>query len=150
MEWVCLESRVFTARYLEKQQLLYLQFRTGAHLSLLRIPAAINMATFWRPIPTAYVSRAFEAGFIACLGKPWEEEALLQIVTKVLTGCVNRTRAFSTPEKRGERVSRLGITTRSAGIWDHAWTLKEVGTLLGAARTPKKRGSYKKKSAKVN
>jgi hypothetical protein len=27
---------------------------------------------------------AFEAGFIACLRKPWEEEALLQIVTKVL------------------------------------------------------------------
>ena len=31
-----------------------------------------------------YVSMAFEAGFIASLGKPWEEEALLQIVTKVL------------------------------------------------------------------
>ena len=31
-----------------------------------------------------YVSMAFEAGFIACLGKPWEEEALLQMVTKVL------------------------------------------------------------------
>ena len=31
-----------------------------------------------------YESWAFDAGFIACLGKPWEEEALLQIVTKVL------------------------------------------------------------------
>jgi hypothetical protein len=67
-----------------------------------------------------------------------EEEALLQIVTKVLAGAVNRTRAFSTPEKRGERVSRLGITPRSAGIGDHVWTLKEVGTLLGAARTPRR------------
>jgi CheY-like chemotaxis protein len=31
-----------------------------------------------------YVSTAFKGAFIACLGKPWEEEALLQIVTKVL------------------------------------------------------------------
>jgi CheY-like chemotaxis protein len=31
-----------------------------------------------------YVSGSFKGGFIACLGKPWEEEALLQIVTKVL------------------------------------------------------------------
>ena len=31
-----------------------------------------------------YVSGAFKGGFIACLGKPWEEKALLQIVTKVL------------------------------------------------------------------
>src|SRR5262245_47449290 len=30
------------------------------------------------------VSRAFKTGFIACLGKPWEEKALLQTVTKVL------------------------------------------------------------------
>jgi CheY-like chemotaxis protein len=30
------------------------------------------------------VSGAFKAVFIACLGKPWEEEALLQIVTEVL------------------------------------------------------------------
>jgi CheY-like chemotaxis protein len=118
-----------------------------AHRGGGKIPVVAVSANF---VDYRYVSRAFEAGFIACLGKPWEEEALLQIVTKVLTGCVNRTRAFSTPEKRGERLSRLGITPRSAGIWDHAWTLKEVGTLLGAARTPKKRGSYKKKSAKVN
>ena len=59
------------------------------------------------------VSRAFEAGFIACLGKPWEEEGLLQMVTKVLARGVKRTRAFSTLEKLGERVSRLGITPRS-------------------------------------
>jgi len=31
-----------------------------------------------------YQSGFLEGGFIACLGKPWEEEALLQIVTKVL------------------------------------------------------------------
>lgn len=31
-----------------------------------------------------YVSRAFKGVFIACLGKPWEEEALLQMVKKVL------------------------------------------------------------------
>ena len=29
-------------------------------------------------------SGAFKADFIACIGKPWEEKALLQIVTKVL------------------------------------------------------------------
>jgi two-component system sensor histidine kinase/response regulator len=31
-----------------------------------------------------YVSGAFKEVFTACLGKPWEEEALLQIVTQVL------------------------------------------------------------------
>ena len=31
-----------------------------------------------------YVSRAFKAEFIACFGKPWEEDALLQTVTNVL------------------------------------------------------------------
>jgi CheY-like chemotaxis protein len=36
---------------------------------------------------------AFEAGFIAFLPKPWEQEALLQIVTYVLTSGVERKRA---------------------------------------------------------
>jgi CheY-like chemotaxis protein len=31
-----------------------------------------------------YVSRDFKGVFIACLGKSWEEEALLRIVTKVV------------------------------------------------------------------
>jgi hypothetical protein len=44
-----------------------------------------------------YVRRAFKGGFIACLGKPWEEEALLRIVTKVVArdvkahACLQRT-----------------------------------------------------------
>ena len=41
-----------------------------------------------------YVSRAFDAGFIACLGKPWEEEALLQIVTKILAFRVKPAACF--------------------------------------------------------
>ena len=44
-------------------------------------------------------SGAFKAVFTACLGKPWEEEALFQIVTEVLARGVNRTAAFSTLEK---------------------------------------------------
>jgi len=66
-------------------------------------------------IDCEYASGAFNAVFIACLGKPWEEEGLLQMVTKVLARGVKRTRAFSTLEKLGERVSRLGITPRSNG-----------------------------------
>ena len=42
-----------------------------------------------------YESWALTGGFIACLGKPWEEEALLQIVTKVLAG-----RFFTSAELR--------------------------------------------------
>src|SRR5262249_44826159 len=33
-----------------------------------------------------YDSGILEGGFVACLGKPWEEEALLQIVTKAISG----------------------------------------------------------------
>jgi CheY-like chemotaxis protein len=86
-----------------------------AHRCGRKIPVVAVSANF---VDYRCVSRAFEAGFIACLGKPREEEALLQIVTKVLAGAVKRTRAFSTPEKRGERVSRLGITPspRGSGI----------------------------------
>ena len=45
------------------------------------------------------VSKAFKTGFMACLGKPYDEKALLQTVTEVLACCVIRTRAFTTPEK---------------------------------------------------
>ena len=47
-------------------------------------------------VDSRYVSTDFNGHFIACLGKPWEEEALLQIVTKVLTGGVKPHAAFST------------------------------------------------------
>src|SRR5262245_36456417 len=40
------------------------------------------------------VSGAFKAVFIACLGKPWEEEALLQIVTTVLGRGVEQQPCF--------------------------------------------------------
>src|SRR5262245_54569715 len=40
-----------------------------------------------------YMTRAFESGFIACLPKPWEEQVLLKIVTKVLASGVKRARA---------------------------------------------------------
>jgi CheY-like chemotaxis protein len=31
-----------------------------------------------------YASRDFKASFVACLGKPWEGEELIQVVTKLL------------------------------------------------------------------
>ena len=37
--------------------------------------------------------RAFKAGFIAVLEKPWKPEALLEIITNVLIGRAERTRA---------------------------------------------------------
>jgi two-component system cell cycle response regulator DivK len=120
---------------------------------------AIHAHPRGRNIPVAAVSSycvdpgfvsALKGRFIACLGKPWEEEALLQTVTKVLAGAVKHTRVFSTPEKLDQRVSRPGITPQSAESGDHVWTPKEFATLLGAARTPKQRGPYKKKSANVN
>jgi CheY-like chemotaxis protein len=42
-----------------------------------------------------YESWSLTGGFTACLGKPWEEEALLQIVTKALAG-----RFFKSAESR--------------------------------------------------
>jgi CheY-like chemotaxis protein len=45
-----------------------------------------------------HVSRAFKGVFIACLGKPWEEEPLLQMVTKVLASDV-KTHATSASER---------------------------------------------------
>jgi two-component system cell cycle response regulator DivK len=67
----------------------------------------------------AYVSRAFELGFTACIAKPWKEEALLKVVAKALASGVKRTRASSVVEKRSEPVSRLrpshrGQTPRAA------------------------------------
>jgi CheY-like chemotaxis protein len=53
-----------------------------------------------------FVIRAFESGFVVCLPKPWEEQALLKTVTQVL-GCGRKAaRASSTVEKRSERVPR--------------------------------------------
>jgi len=40
------------------------------------------------------VSRALKGGFIACLGKPWEQVALLQIVAKVLARGVKPDACF--------------------------------------------------------
>jgi CheY-like chemotaxis protein len=37
-----------------------------------------------------YESWALEEGFFACVRKPWEQEALIKIVTKALTSNVNR------------------------------------------------------------
>ena len=45
------------------------------------------------------VSKAFKTGFMACLGKPYDEKALLQTVAEVLACGVSRTRAFTAPEK---------------------------------------------------
>jgi CheY-like chemotaxis protein len=44
-----------------------------------------------------YVSGAFKAAFIAWLGKPWEEEALLQTVTKVIDRSVKPHLCFQYP-----------------------------------------------------
>ena len=41
-----------------------------------------------------YQSRAFEKGFIACVRKPWEQEALIKIVTKMLRSGVKRHACF--------------------------------------------------------
>jgi CheY-like chemotaxis protein len=50
-----------------------------------------------------YVGGSSTTGFIACLAKPWEKEALLQTVTKVLDRGVSRTRAFTTFENTRQR-----------------------------------------------
>ena len=50
-------------------------------------------------VDNGYESRAFKTGFIACLGKPWEEEALLQIVTEVLAA-VLAAHVLSPPLKK--------------------------------------------------
>ena len=60
-----------------------------------RATQAIHAHTRGKNIPVAAVSAdcgddgharsVFKGVFIACLGKPWEEKALLQMVTKVLS-----------------------------------------------------------------
>jgi twitching motility two-component system response regulator PilH len=63
---------------------------------------AIHAHRRGRKIPVVAVSAdcvewfkrcAFEAGFIAFIAKPWEQDALLKLVTKVLTGVIESTRA---------------------------------------------------------
>jgi len=62
---------------------------------------AIHADRHTRRIPVAAVSadcadfrrRAFKAGFIAVLEKPWKPEALLEILTNVLIGHYESTRA---------------------------------------------------------
>jgi hypothetical protein len=64
MEWVRLESRVFTAaRYLEKQQLLYLEFRTSAIYGnfLGRFPRQIFESTYSGPISEGETTSASHA-----------------------------------------------------------------------------------------
>ena len=39
-------------------------------------------------VDSSYASMDFNGEFIACLGKPWDEEALVQIVREVLAGGV--------------------------------------------------------------
>jgi CheY-like chemotaxis protein len=43
-------------------------------------------------------SRAVEAGFIACMEKPWREDALLQTVAHVLAGGVKNTCTYHPEE----------------------------------------------------
>ena len=82
---------------------LVIEFRPGLVLMDLSMPdmngyeatRAIHAHRHGRKIPIIavsadcgdyrYQSRAFKADFVACLRKPWEQEALLNIVTKVLT-----------------------------------------------------------------
>ena len=54
-----------------------------AHRRGRRIPI-VAVSTDVAGLDYRYASRDFKANFIACLGKPWEGEDLLQIVTKVL------------------------------------------------------------------
>ena len=85
---------------------LAIRFQPGLVLMDLNMPGmngyeatrAIHAHRHGRKIPVVAVSAdcvdygseswAFEAGFIAFLAKPWEQEALLKIVTKVLTNGV--------------------------------------------------------------
>ena len=62
-----------------------------AHRRCRKIPVVALSADC---VDDSYVSRAFDAGFIACLGKPWQEEALFQIVAKVLAGGIKPAACF--------------------------------------------------------
>jgi CheY-like chemotaxis protein len=61
--------------------------RRGRHIPIVAVSSDCSGRT--------HESWALRGGFIACLGKPWEEEALLQIVTKVLS-----RRFFKSAESR--------------------------------------------------
>jgi len=48
-----------------------------------RIPI-VAISTDLADLDYRYATRDFKASFVACLGKPWEGEELIQVVTKVL------------------------------------------------------------------
>jgi CheY-like chemotaxis protein len=54
-----------------------------AHRRGRRIPI-VAVSTDVAGLDYRYASRDFKASFVACLGKPWEGEELIQLVTKVL------------------------------------------------------------------
>ena len=62
-----------------------------AHRRGRRIPI-VAVSTDLADLDYRYATRDFKASFIACLGKPWEGEELLQVVTKVLA-CEVRPRS---------------------------------------------------------
>jgi CheY-like chemotaxis protein len=51
----------------------------------------------------SYSSRAFGVGFVASLGKPWDEGALLRIVKKILARGVKRHLKLLPSFRKGER-----------------------------------------------
>jgi len=54
-----------------------------AHRRGRRIPI-VAVSTDVAGLDYRYASRDFKASFVACVGKPWEGEELIQVVTKVL------------------------------------------------------------------
>jgi CheY-like chemotaxis protein len=56
--------------------------RRGRHIPVVAVSADC--------VGYGYESWAFEKGFFACVRKPWEQEALMKIVTKALTSGVKR------------------------------------------------------------
>jgi CheY-like chemotaxis protein len=62
-----------------------------AHRHGKKIPV---VAVFADCVGYGYESGAFEKGFIACVRKPWEQEALIKLVTKMLRGGVTRHACF--------------------------------------------------------
>ena len=54
-----------------------------AHRRGRKIPI-VAISTDLADLDYRYASRDFKASFVACLGKPWEGEELIQLVTKVL------------------------------------------------------------------
>ena len=110
----CLERQGFhtiSARSGHEAVELALRFQPRLILMDLNMPGmngyeatrAIHACGHGRRIPVIAVSTdcveygfdrwAFEAGFTACIAKPWEQDALLEVVTTVLTGVVQSARA---------------------------------------------------------